>query len=195
MSEESFSLPIINRREVYVGEPVVATAKIYTRINLSGINEIIYQSFTGFLKTDIETPALNSLKQENVNGTIYGTGVIQRFLLYPQISGDITIDPMQLTALVQQRTGNSDPFFGDFFSSYQNIPRSVTSRAVNIRVKPLPGSKPENFSGVVGNLSIKASLEADSVNVNDAVEYKITVSGNGNLKLAEAPDLKLSPDT
>jgi hypothetical protein len=185
---------IINRREVYVGEPVVATAKIYTRINLSGINEIKYPSFTGFLKTDIETPPLNSLKQENVNGTIYGTGVIQRFLLYPQISGDITIDPMQLTALVQQRTGNSDPFFGDFFSSYQNIPRSVTSRAVNIRVKPLPGSKPENFSGVVGNLSIKASLEADSVNVNDAVEYKITVSGNGNLKLAEAPDLKLSPD-
>lgn len=185
---------IINRREVYVGEPVVATAKIYTRINLSGINEIKYPSFTGFLKTDIETPPLNSLKQENVNGTIYGTGVIQRFLLYPQISGDITIDPMQLTALVQQRTGSSDPFFGDFFSSYQNIPRSVTSRAVNIRVKPLPGSKPENFSGVVGNLSIKASLEADSVNVNDAVEYKITVSGNGNLKLAEAPDLKLSPD-
>src|SRR5690606_12694496 len=77
---------IINRREVYIGEPVAATVKLYTRVNLSGINEIKYPAFTGFLKTDLETPPLNSLRQENINGTVYGTGVIQQFLLYPQMT-------------------------------------------------------------------------------------------------------------
>ncbi len=185
---------IINRREVYIGEPVAATVKLYTRVNLSGINEIKYPAFTGFLKTDLETPPLNSLRQENINGTVYGTGVIQQFLLYPQMTGEITIDPVQITVLIQQRSGRSDPFFGDFFSSYTTVPQAVASRPVKITVKPLPGTKPADFSGIVGKINIKASINKDSVNVNDAVNYKITISGSGNLKLAGTPVLKLPPD-
>ncbi len=184
----------INRKEVYVGEPVTATVKIYSRIDLTGINEIKYPAFTSFLKTDLETPPLTSLKRESINGTLYGTGIIQRFLLYPQISGDITIDPVQMTVLVQQKTANNDPFFGDFFSTYQSVPRAVLSKPVKIKVKPLPGVKPADFSGVAGKLNIKAGIDKDSVNVNDPINYRITISGNGNLKLAEAPSLKLPPD-
>jgi len=58
----------------------------------------------------------------------------------------------------------------------------------------LPGNKPEGFSGIVGKISLSASLSKDTVNVNDAVNYKITISGSGNLKLAASPELKLSPD-
>jgi len=184
----------LNRKEIYLGEHVVATVKIYTRVNLSGINEIKFPSFDGFLKSDIATPPLTSLKQENVNGTIYGTGVIQQFLLYPQITGEIDVDPVQISVLVQQKSSQSDPFFGDLFSSYQTIPRAVASQKVKINVKPLPGTQPDNFSGVVGNLDLKAVLGKDSVNVNDAVNFKITISGSGNLKIATAPVLKLSPD-
>jgi hypothetical protein len=192
---ENISLALLlNRKEVYIGEGILATIKIYTRTDLAGINEIKYPSFTGFMKTDLETPALNSLKQENINGTIYGTGVIQQFLLYPQMTGEITIDPVQITVLVQQKSGVSDPFFGDFFSTYQTVQKAVISKAVKINVKPLPGVKPDDFSGVVGNLELKASVSKDSVNVNDAVNFRMTVSGNGNLKIAEAPVLKLSPD-
>lgn len=184
----------VNRREVYIGEHITATIKIYTRVDLSGINEIKYPPFTGFLKTDIETPALTSLKQENIKGTIYGTGVIQQFLLFPQVTGEITIDPVQISVLVRQKSGQTDPFFGDFFSTYQTIPRAVISPVVKINVKPLPGTKPDDFSGVVGNLDLKATIDKDTVTVNDAVNFKITVSGNGNLKLASAPTMKLSPD-
>jgi hypothetical protein len=192
---ENISLSLIlSRREAFIGEGILATVKIYTRTNLSGISEIKYPSFTGFMKADLETPALNSLKQENINGTVYGTGVIQQFLLYPQISGEIIIDPVQITVLVQQKSGVSDPFFGDFFSTYQTVQKAVISKAVKINVKPLPGVKPDDFSGVVGSMALNTSVIKDSVNVNDAVNFKLTVSGTGNLKLAEAPKLKLSPD-
>ena len=184
----------INRKEVYIGEPLSAIVKLYTRVNLSGINEIKYPSFTGFLKTDLETPPLNSLKQENINGTVYGTGVLQQFLLYPQVTGEITIDPVQITVLVQQKTGRSDPFFGDFFSSYTTVPQAVVSKPVKITVKPLPGTKPDDFSGIVGKINISSGISKDTVNVNDAVTFKITVSGSGNLKLAGAPVLRLPPD-
>jgi hypothetical protein len=185
----------VNRREVFLGEPIVATVKIYSRVNIAGINEIKYPSFNSFLRSDIETPPLTSLRQENVNGTIYGSGVIQHFLLYPQVTGDIKIDPVQISVLVQQKTrGESDPFFGDFFSSYQTVPKAAASQPIRIKVKPLPGIQPADFSGVVGKLDIKATLNKESVNVNDAVNFKIVISGNGNLKIASAPVLKLSPD-
>jgi hypothetical protein len=185
----------VNRREILMGEPVVATVKIYSRVNIAGINEIKYPSFNSFLRSDIATPPLTSLRQENVNGTIYGSGVIQQFLLYPQVTGEIKIDPVEISALVQQKTkGESDPCFGDFFSSYQTVPKVAASQTVRIKVKPLPGVKPADFSGVVGKLDLKATLNKQSVNVNDAVTFKIVLSGTGNLKIASVPVLKLSPD-
>ncbi len=184
----------VNKREVFIGEHIVATVKIFTKVDISGINEIKYPGFEGFLRTDLNTPPLTSLKRENVNGAIYGTGVVQQFLLYPQVSGEITIDPVQITALVQQRSGQSDPFFGDFFSTYTTVPKAIFSPVVKIKVKPLPGTKPADFSGIVGKVSLTASLDKDSVKVNDAISLKIVLSGSGNLRLANAPDLKLPAD-
>ncbi len=184
----------VDKRQVYIGENVVATIKIYTRVDLSGISEIKYPGFEGFLKTDLNTPPLTSLKRENINGTIWGTGVVQQFLLYPQIPGEITIDPVQITVLVQQKSGQSDPFFGDFFSTYTTLPKAVVSKALTVKVDPLPGTKPADFSGIVGKAAISATVNRDSVNVNDAVNLKFVVSGSGNLKLANAPELKLPAD-
>ena len=184
----------LNRKDVYLGEHIVASVKIFTRVNLSGINEIKNPPFNGFLKSDIAIPPLTSLKQENIKGTIYGTGIVQQFLLYPQVTGEINIDPVQISVLVQQKSAKSDPFFGDFFTSYQTIPRSVASQSVKVNVKPLPGIQPDDYSGVVGKLALKAVLNKDTVNVNDPVNFKITITGSGNLKVAATPALKLSPD-
>ena len=184
----------LNRKEIFLGEHILATVKIYTRVTLSGINEIKYPSFNSFTKTDLPTPPLTSLREENVNGTVYGAGTVQQFLLYPQVTGEIEIDPVQMSVLVQQKINKSDPFFGDFFSSYQTVHRVVASQASKIIVKPLPGAKPNDFSGVVGKLKIDAALSKDSVDVNDAVNLKITISGTGNLKIAAAPKLKLPSD-
>jgi hypothetical protein len=194
--EDLFINLSVNRRDVFIGEPVVATVKIYSKVNIAGINEIKYPSFNSFLRSDIETPPLTSLRQENVNGTIYGSGIVQQFLLYPQVTGEINIDPVQISVLIQKkvRGSRSDPFFGDFFSSYQTLPKAVASHPVTIRVKPLPGTRPDNFSGVVGKVDIKANLNKEAVNVNDAVTFKVVLSGNGNLKIASPPTLKLSPD-
>jgi hypothetical protein len=184
----------LDRKEAYLGEHILATVKIYTKVDISGINEIKYPAFDGFLKTDLNTPPLTSLRRENINGTIYGTGVVQQFLLYPQVTGEITIEPVQISVMVQQKSGQSDPFFGDFFSTYTTVPRAALSKALKIKVNPLPGVKPDDFSGIVGKASISATLNKDSVNVNDAVSLRFVVSGSGNLKLATAPQFKMPPD-
>ncbi|TFG43455.1 MAG: protein BatD [Bacteroidia bacterium] len=184
----------LDKRNVCIGEAIGVTVKIYTRVDITGINEIKYPDFEGFLRTDLETPPLTSLQRENINGTTYGTGVVQQFLLYPQFPGEITIDPVQISVLIRQKTGQSDPFFGDFFSTYTSIPKAVLSKPVKIRVNPLPGETPDDFSGIVGKITLNSSLNKDTVNVNDAVTLKMVITGSGNLKLANAPEMKLPAD-
>lgn len=193
-SSDLFLSLALNRKEVFLGEHILATVKIYTRVTLSGINEIKYPSFNSFIKADLQTPPLTSLREENINGTIFGAGTVQQFLLYPQVTGEISIEPVQMSVLVQQKSNQTDPFFGDFFSSYQTVQRVITSDAIKVNVKPLSGIKPDDFSGVVGKLRMEATLNRDSIDINDAVTLKVTISGAGNLKIAAAPKLKLPPD-
>ncbi len=183
---------LLSTREVYVGQPITGTLKLFSRTNLSGINELKYPDFKGFLREDIETPPLRSLESEVIDGVQYGTGVLQRFVLYPQISGDIRIDPVEMTAMVQQRSNVRDPFFDDpffdsFFSGVSTVPQQVATQPVTIRVKPLPTPIPADFHGAVGSFDLRSSLSATAVQVNDAITLTITLSGSGNLNLAGEP--------
>ena len=137
---------LLSTREVYIGQPVTVTLKLFTRTNLSGINELKYPDLKGFLREDIETPPLRSLESEVIDGVQYGTGVLQRFILYPQISGDIRIDPVEITALVQQRTNVRDPFFDDpffdsFFSGVSTVPAEGDDAACDDKGQASAGSK------------------------------------------------------
>ncbi len=185
---------IVNKKNVYLGEHLVASLKIYSRVNLSGIQEVEYPDFKSFLKEDLETAPLRSLTRENVNGSIYETGILQRFLLYPQRTGTISIDPANLTVLLQQESRSKDPFFGDFFSSFTTVPKMIATLPVEITVKPLPPGAPPDFNGAVGDFSISSTISADTVSVNDALTYRIILKGTGNMKLTSAPELNLTPD-
>ena len=183
---------LLSEREVYFGEPVTGTLKLYTRINLSGIQELRYPDFKGFLKEDIETPPLRSLETEVIDGVQYGTGVIQRFVLYPQVSGELRIDPAEMTVLVQERTGTRDPFFDDpffdnFFSSVSTVPRKVATLPVTVRVKPLPEPRPADFHGAVGSFTMESSISGTDAKLNDAITMTVTLRGTGNLNLAGEP--------
>ncbi len=183
---------LLSEREVYFGEPVTGTLKLYTRINLSGIQELRYPDFKGFLKEDIETPPLRSLETEVIDGVQYGTGVIQRFVLYPQVSGELRIDPAEMTVLVQERTGTRDPFFDDpffdnFFSSVSTVPRKVATHPVTVRVKPLPEPRPADFHGAVGSFTMESSISGTDAKLNDAITMTVTLRGTGNLNLAGEP--------
>ena len=190
-SEVSMKI-LLGDREVYAGEPVTGMLKLYTRINLSGIQELKFPDFKGFLKEDIETPPLRSLETEVIDGIQYGTGVIQRFVLYPQVSGEIRIEPAEMTVLVQERTGARDPFFDDpffdsFFSSVSTVPRKITTQPLTVRVKSLPEPRPADFHGAVGSFTMESSISGTDAKLNDAVTMTVTLKGSGNLNLSGEP--------
>ncbi len=127
-----------------------------------------------------------------IDGVQYGTGIVQRFVLYPQIPGEIRIDPVEMTVLVQERSRVHDPFFDDpffdnFFSSVSTVPRKITTRPVTIRVKPLPEPRPTDFHGAVGSFTLESDLSSSEAQLNDAITLEVTLRGSGNLNLAGEP--------
>jgi hypothetical protein len=186
---------MVSKRNVYREEPLVATIKLYSKLNISGLENVDFPSFEGFYKQEIETPPLRQLEKENVNGEIYGTGVLKKYLLFPQKTGSIRIKPFQVDCIVRKKVeGESRSLFDDFFGSFKNVRVSLASDPVQINVKPLPSGQPGNFTGGVGSYQMNASMNKQSVKANEGVTLTVNISGSGNLKVVDPPKVDFPPD-
>ena len=195
--DEVFMRLSLSRTQVVVGEPVTATLKIYHRTNLVGFENARFPDFKGFWSQETEAPSNIEFQREQVGGKIYSSAVLRRWVLIPQKSGALPIDPAEIVCLVNvraQRRG-SGSIFDDFFENdYVTTRRRVTTAPATIQVSALPAGAPANFGGGVGDFTIQASLSKDTLNTHDAASLVVTVSGKGNVSLLEAPKINFPPD-
>ena len=182
----------VSKSSVYEQEPVVVTYKLYTLADVAGMNNMKMPDFNGFLKQELDQSQNKQLSYENFNGKNYGTIVLYQVLLYPQRTGDITIDKASFEAVIRvQNKTQVRSIFDDFFDSYTNVNKALVAPAVKVKVYPLPGVKPAGFSGTVGQLSMSSTISATQVKANEAVTLKVVISGSGNMKLIKNPDIEL----
>ncbi len=194
-NEDVFIRIIVNKNHVYESEQLIASVYIYTRLNIVGFEELKFPTMTGFWSKDLETPNQIQLKQEYINGQLYNVGLLKSLILSPTRSGNITIDPVQATVVVQQRVqSRRRSIFDDFFGTYQTVSKKLVSSPVTIQVKPLLPNQPEPFSGGVGNFSLETKVDTDNLKMNEAFNYTIHLKGAGNINLLEIPKPKFPPD-
>ncbi len=197
---------IPSKKSVYVGEQVVLTYKLYTKVPVSSVSLSKVPSYAGFWTKDISDNS-GTLKQssEYVNGIEYTTAEIQKMIIVPQRSGKFTIDPMTMECVAQIRTqrNNSrsmDPFeafFNDpFFNrNITNVQKELSSQSFSIEAKKLPeDAKPASFAGAVGNYKFTSSIDKTELSTNEAVTLTLTVSGSGNIELLQMPEPVFPPD-
>jgi hypothetical protein len=196
-TDDVFVRLILNKREAYVGEQILATVKIYTRVTLAGIDQNYKgPDFTGFYTEPIEVPLLRNLERENVDGVIYYTGILQKAVIIPQKSGELVIEPFELNVAVRQQVKRKTyDIFDDFFGpSVQDIPMKLKSNRITVKCKALPANKPSSFTGAVGEFTMTASVDKTKVKTNDAINYKIVIKGTGNYKIVDEPVITFPPD-
>lgn len=196
-SNDLFMRLSLSRTEVVIGEPITATLKIYQRANVVGFENAKFPTFNGFWSQETYVPNNIELKRESLDDKIYNTAVLRTYVLIPQQSGTITIDPAELVCLVNIRTApsTSNSLFDSFFQDeYRTIRKRVTTPAVKVKVNPLPAGQPASFGGGVGNFGISARLTTDNLKTHDAASLVITVSGRGNVALLEEPKVNFPPD-
>ncbi|HCX98726.1 MAG TPA: hypothetical protein DG754_01180, partial [Bacteroidales bacterium] len=186
-SSEVFVSIDFDKTNVYRGEPILATISIYTRQGISGFEDVKFPSFTGFWSQEVETANEVHFQRVNIDGRIYNMGVLKKYLLFPQRSGDISIEPFEIVVLTQEKSGRTQSIFDDFFGTYKTIKQRLVSKPKTIKVKDLPSAAPASFTGAVGNYNLEASLDKAQVKTNEAVNLKIRVAGSGNLRLLDTP--------
>lgn len=202
IGDNIFLRVVVDRGKVYQGEQVTASYKLYWRITLASNPSITKApALSGFWNEEIEMPRQGGVTREVVNGKQYNVATLKKVALFPQRSGNLTIDPMEIDCIVQvqaRRRSNDilDQFFNDpFFGNVSNVNHKVRSQPVTVNVIPLPiADQPAEYSGAVGSFSIESWLDKRQVKANEAVILKVKITGRGNIKLLEAPRVTTSSD-
>lgn len=195
-NQDLFITATASKTNVYEQEAFVLTYKIYTRESNLNLNNAKLPDFKGFHSQEIERPADARWVPEHYNGRNYSTTIFRQFVLFPQQSGKLFIDPAQFQMSVGKAVQSDDPFDA-FFNGGSNvveIKKSIATPKIAINVSPLPADKPAGFSGGVGEFNISSSINSKEVKTNDAITIKLVISGTGNLKLISNPKIKFPND-
>ena len=200
--QDLFIKVIPSKRSAYVGEPVVFTYMLYTRVSVSQLSVSKMPSYGGFWTKECADSQRQST--EVVNGVQYTSYELKKVVLIPQKAGKFTIDPMVVECVAQVVTQRNDQwgndpfgFFNDpFFSrSYTNVTKTLQTASVGFESKALPTQgKPASFNGAVGNYNFTAAVDRTELKTNEAFTLTLTVSGSGNVELVNLPEPAFPPD-
>ncbi|WP_298063770.1 BatD family protein [uncultured Rikenella sp.] len=185
----------VNKTEAYKGEPIVASLKIYTQVNIAGFENIKYPALNGFWAQEMDVSGQGD-SRATIGGKVYHSQILRQWLLYPQRSGTLEIEQAQFTAIAQlvtqtPSTGSPyDLFFGGA-PQVRNVSAKLASPAVKIRVRELPQPQPAGFTGAVGQFDLTGMVSGDRFAANSAGAVTLKLSGTGNFPLVEAPQIAL----
>ncbi|WP_276133876.1 BatD family protein [Polluticoccus soli] len=216
LSKDLFIRVAVDKSKVHVGEQITASYKLYARLPMNvSISKL--PSLNGFWTQDFDIPRNNPKPTEEiVNGKKYQVFLLKKSALFPQQTGTLELDPAEaegVARIVQQVKQRNpfadyfddpfgfgsmmmnDPFFNDdFFNSvaYRDVKVKLKSTPVKVTVTPLPEKdKPADYGGAVGNFTVSAKTDKTQLTTDDVLNFKMTITGSGNLKLIEAPKLNL----
>lgn len=186
INENLFLKLTLDKSEVYKGEQVTATYRIYRKVQVDQYSISSSPAFNGFFTVDIEVPTSIDFTVETYNGVQYYVATVKKVALFPQRTGNLEIDPMALECSVVLPTGGW---------SYQKFQHKFSSNKGMVKVKPLPeNKKPENFGGLVGELDMQVTLDKTQAQTDDPITLSIKFSGKGNLRFLESPMPELPKD-
>lgn len=197
--EDIFIRAEAGKPDPYQGEQVIITYKLYTRLPITNYSIERLPGFQDLWSENITGQGQSPLSTREVNGITYNVAEIRRVAVFPQRSGEIRIEPMEVDMGVRMRTARQrrpGSLFDDFFrsspfDSFQTVSHRVQSNAITLVVRPLPAqNRPGSFRGMVGDFDMEASISHQELGVNDAANLVVTISGLGNLRMAEPPDIQ-----
>ena len=178
----------VTKTSAYEQEALVYTVKLYTSYDaVKFIGATAAPKFDGFVVEESKDIS-QSLSYETYNGKSYATAIIARYIIFPQMTGALKVSGNTYTISVDRREYYHDPFFGSMAYS-QPLQLNVTPNDLVINVKPLPAPKPVDFSGGVGKFNITSQLKDTEFKSNQTASIVYTVSGTGNVKYVQMPDL------
>lgn len=192
----------INRHTVYVGEPITATYKLYTRLN-SESKVTRRPSFSGFSVFDMADPESEQATFEKLNGKEFNVYLLRKVQLYPLQEGKYELEEIQVdnnVSFIRSSFARDENTLNGLLRAFGEealgpaawIKEQVTLSSIpqTVTVKPLPpDQQPADFKGAVGKFSLRAVVNETQVSVGDLVNLTMIIEGSGNLPVLGSPEV------
>jgi len=177
----------VSKKSVYVGEGIIVRYHVFKKTALQSFDIKKYPKLDGFMKRYLQEN--ENPHRVTVDGDLFSKSLIYSVRLYPEKSGKLVIDPMEVSATYAQDIyGNMGFGFGLGMRDMKT--RTLSSAPVEIEVRPLPeANRPASFAGLVGPHKFELKPGRNQILVNEPLEARLTITGPGNLENLEAPAL------
>ncbi len=180
----------VSKTNPYLNEPVSIVYKLYVSQD-TGVNnwrELDAPRYADFWSKNINIKNL-TVENGTYKGEPYRYVILRKTVLYPQKTGQLSIEPLVLDITVQTPSNRRD-FFGQILNNTVN--KTVSAGKLKINVKPLPDEgKPENFSGAVGKFDLLVTTSKKELLLSEAFQLNLEIKGNGNFNLFSFPSINL----
>ncbi len=162
----------LDKSEAYVGEQVMVTIHLYSRVDLSSVDTVTMPKLDGFLSQDFKTPNQLMSEQRLIGGVPYREYLLRQKAIFPLKAGTVTIDAPE-----------ADITTGIFYAG-----RRVHRRGNELKlvVRPLP---PGPATTVVGRWRLSREVSQTEVALGEPVQVKLILEGRGNLQTVQLPPL------
>lgn len=179
----------VSKTTAWQQEALVYTVKLYTTYSpIKFIGATDAPKFDGFVVEESDEVS-RELTFETYNGREYSTAIIARYIIFPQMAGQLTIKGNTYTVSTDEREYYHDPYY-QTVAVRRPIQLNVKPNDLTVNVKELPKPVPADFSGGVGQFSISSSFDTSkALHANEAASIVYTVKGTGNIKYVHLPDL------
>lgn len=182
----------VSNSKPYLNEGITVLYKLYVKegTSVSNWRTTDMPRYPNFWSHDIPVKSFNVKYGSYQGDKNYRYVVIKKVVLYPQKTGDIEIQPITLNFTVDVPTNQRD-FFGR--RVYKNVQKTLASNTRKLHVQALPETgKPADFTGAVGQYQLAVESSKQELEAGESLDVKVKLSGDGNLKLLELPELSVS---
>lgn len=191
-SENVHLIAEVSKSNPFLNEAITIVYKLYVSNDVSitrSWQELNTPKFQDFWSQYIEEKREQQIYETTYEGKPYRYVILKKAVLYPQKTGELTIEPLTLDVPIDVQ-GNTRDIFGRRRMTRVNRTISAGKRIINVKPLPTEG-RPDDFSGAVGNFNFSVSVNKTMLDANEALELKIRTKGIGNLKLFNLPSLTL----
>ena len=201
IKENLFLKLILDKRTCFIGEPLVATFKLYSRLQ-SRSNVVKNPGFYGFSVYDMVDVSDQVRSEKKLGAHWFQVHTIRRVQLYPLQAGAFSIDAMEVAnevefsrSVVNKQTEQeiTEKMYGvketkdqDAAAELYRVNLKTDPVVINVRSLPHKNAA-DTFAGAVGNFSIDAYVEKDSINQNEESYLTLRINGSGNFQRVSAP--------
>ena len=186
----------VSKNECYVGEPLMAVFKAYSRLDAN--SQVLRRpSLSGFSVVEMVDAYNNHPDVERYNGENYFVHLIRKVQLFPLQAGNFNIEPAEVESIIHlKRTGRPGNRLRDFFRKRNNdelIEKQIVFQTppLSIRVNALPlKDQPEDYAGAVGDFIVQVQMTDTAIAAREPNIVKLTISGTGNFPLVTEPHVQ-----